>query len=606
MTVMKSYVWQLNNLEAMEKYLMEYIITSPQVNILGYYHLPIEYMMTDLNLDRKTVEVALQGLISKDMVAYDQNKSVVAVKNFHFYDEVTAQKLMEFCDSLRYLPMSGVIKHSVEWVEKFDKCKHTDVTSRMKKQPWVEEALSMEEKAFVLTQEKAPVVAKEVIQTEAVEEAPAEEETANEEVADDEVETTEEVPSAEENHEEDAIPEERTNETIASEVFTAESEPAEETPKEAATEVNNEETITEEPKEEQPAEQEEIDEPKEAVAEEPAPKKKAKEPDAVKKQHIEEFEALWKKYPRKSNKSRALDGYLSMIKNGELTFSVASRALDNYLYQCKKDKTETQYIIGGYNFFGKNTKRILEFVEEEEQTSVEESDKELKVKLMPKFNMFWIIYPKKAGKEIAENNFMELVKSGDFDAEQLIEAANNYTSECRSKNTEEKYIKRADKFLDPTTRPFRDYIGRDDLNAFMVNVHSGEVEKQETNGIEAMDAMLAEEKAKEEQASVNNETATKETTEKAEGVSTQESTTTAQDDEFDAAMAESDGRDFVGAFVPEQDDDDEDALMNPDEDDSFGAFEQGIPDDDAMLASEPTDSAWASWADQVAEEADMW
>ena len=450
----QSRVWNLDGLGMAEKCVLEYMVTSPTANRIGCYRLPMEYIVCDLGIKRKVLQNAMKALIEKGLILYDRSTSVVAIKDFDLYVRndgvLMADHIIEILSSL---PASRAAEALFSWLSArvFDE----SAINRIKNKTWAAELSELTMPSFIEEasigdeRKKEPSVNKSAdisLFSEGSAGSEEQKDTKNE-PAEESVAPSEEPAPA-------PVPEEPT--------------PAENTP-------SSEENADESPDKD--------------AEEKTAPKqKKEKAVDPVKAQHIEEFEALWKRYPRKSDKSAALDGYLSMIKNGEITFAVASKALDSYLYKVKQEKTEPQYIIGGRAFFGKNGKRILEYVEAEDDGAQEL----FKLETMPKFNMFWAIYPKKNGKEQAENNFLEIVKSGEYTADQLIEAGKNYASECRAKNTEERYIKRADSFTDPTTKPFRDYIGRDDLNAFL-NVHSGELEEKSENGIEAMNEFLKNE-----------------------------------------------------------------------------------------------------------------
>lgn len=445
---MQNYVWMLDKLTPVEKYVMGYLVSSPHLtNDWGYYHIPIAYLMADLGLTRAKAENAMKGLIEKKLVSYDQEQSVVAIANYNRYSEKTSQDICgkyafsHTLDSLIHIPPSGVFSTTKEWV-----CAYApeDTARTMETNPWVKEALSKDVPVYTGTikrKKKAiPKGATELFTKEsAIDGKPVD------------------------SHEEEGKPS-----VPAAEDVPVQEQAATKAPETAADGVA--------PTQEEPSKQSKT--------------KKEKELDPVAKQHEDEFEALWAKYPRKSGKKAAHDGYFKMLKDGEITFAVASKALDKYIYECKKKGTEKQYIMNGSTFFGAQ-KRVLEFVEDEAVASQAEKDRKLKTQLMPKFNMFWITYPRKEGKEIAENHFLEIVKSGDYTPEQLLEAATAYASECQSRNTDKMYIKRADTFLDPTTRPFRDYLNRDELNSYYVNTQSKQVEKIEPNEYTEADFLRA-------------------------------------------------------------------------------------------------------------------
>ena len=68
-----------------------------------------------------------------------------------------------------------------------------------------------------------------------------------------------------------------------------------------------------------------------------------------------EFNELWKLYPRKEGKNVALKKYIQYRKNNEATFDEVKRGIINYKKTIDVNKTSTQYILHGSTFF--NQKR---------------------------------------------------------------------------------------------------------------------------------------------------------------------------------------------------------------------------------------------------------
>lgn len=64
-----------------------------------------------------------------------------------------------------------------------------------------------------------------------------------------------------------------------------------------------------------------------------------------------EFETLWKMYPRKLGKPKALKSYTKARKNG-VTFEQVKEGIENYLEQIKAKNTETEFIKHGSTWFG--------------------------------------------------------------------------------------------------------------------------------------------------------------------------------------------------------------------------------------------------------------
>lgn len=65
---------------------------------------------------------------------------------------------------------------------------------------------------------------------------------------------------------------------------------------------------------------------------------------------LSEFESLWKIYPRKIGKPKALKAYQKARKNG-VTFEDVQMGINNYLEEIKAKKTETEYIKHGSTWF---------------------------------------------------------------------------------------------------------------------------------------------------------------------------------------------------------------------------------------------------------------
>ena len=63
-----------------------------------------------------------------------------------------------------------------------------------------------------------------------------------------------------------------------------------------------------------------------------------------------EFETLWKLYPRKIGKPKALKAYEKARKNGT-TYEQVEQGIKNYLAQIKAQKTETEFIKHGSTWF---------------------------------------------------------------------------------------------------------------------------------------------------------------------------------------------------------------------------------------------------------------
>lgn len=592
---MSTLVWQVSaGLEAMEKYVLEYIVNSPYRNSLGYYRLPITFIQYDTGLDEKTVEAALEGLISKKFISYDKDKQVVAVKNFHrFYKQDGLRGATSILSILEQQPTSPIVRTVIDWKSKSGAISASEKTC-MEESDWVKEALSLEFHPFT----KEDITNTNEVKSCAVESASKK--TMALPQKDFVSKCTQVLKEMEVEHQQK--PEQ---ELIEAPV------PILDKPKEVVTppEVNKPVPVDtglshNDASENEP---EMLSEKASSMvdSEQPVEEISSREKvDPVAEKNSEDFESLWKKYPRKESKALAKKGYLAMLKKGEITFEVASHAVDNYVYSIKKNKTEEKYIISGRNFFSHTQKRILEYVDSPENSTPDEAEAELKKKVMPKFNMFWAVYPRKNGREGAEKNFVELIKNNEFDSDQLIEAARGYARECRAKNTEEQYIKRADTFLDVSTRPFRDYIDREDLSSF--NTFSGEVEPEAENGVDEMLKFIGQDGENDASSKLAEAQEEKGTSDDEQGaVDAELANTKAEIIEGDPAVKEK--TDELRKTTPhpivmqndddDNDDDDNACQFDPDIDEDDLGLDEDLPEDDNLGDGDETD-----WSKVLGEE----
>ena len=81
----------------------------------------------------------------------------------------------------------------------------------------------------------------------------------------------------------------------------------------------------------------------------------------------DEFEELWKLYPRKAGKKKAFESYKRSRKNGA-TFDQVKDGIQRYVESIKRNGTPKQYVLMGQTFF--NQERWSdEFIIEEKQKS---------------------------------------------------------------------------------------------------------------------------------------------------------------------------------------------------------------------------------------------
>ena len=111
---MKSIVWQMNKLKPLEKYVLEYLLTNSHTTPIGYYYLPIEYVMKDLNLGHKSVKEAMDGLIEKGLMVYDFSAEVVAVGNYKNYYGFDVNSMQ--IDVFDTMPISWTFRKCFHWL----------------------------------------------------------------------------------------------------------------------------------------------------------------------------------------------------------------------------------------------------------------------------------------------------------------------------------------------------------------------------------------------------------------------------------------------------------------------------------------------------------
>lgn len=86
---------------------------------------------------------------------------------------------------------------------------------------------------------------------------------------------------------------------------------------------------------------------------------------------LEHFELIWKIYPNKKGKAKALEYYLQWIKGRKIA-NVTRKITDKQMYyavqryakECEDNNTEVKFIKHGDSFFNK---AILDYVEEENE-----------------------------------------------------------------------------------------------------------------------------------------------------------------------------------------------------------------------------------------------
>ena len=88
-SIIQNKIWHddtFRNQSDNAKTLFLYLLTSPHINMLGYYFLPKEYMKYDLNWSIEKTENILTELKNNFSVYYDEKNQIVFIKNYLKYN----------------------------------------------------------------------------------------------------------------------------------------------------------------------------------------------------------------------------------------------------------------------------------------------------------------------------------------------------------------------------------------------------------------------------------------------------------------------------------------------------------------------------------------
>ena len=102
----------------------------------------------------------------------------------------------------------------------------------------------------------------------------------------------------------------------------------------------------------------------------PKDKDKDKEEDKAKKK---EFEKLWKKYPRKKGKDRAYVHFTTQVRTPEDLINI-NKAMNNYIAEIKRMKTEEQHVKHGSTWFNHNWKDDIDYKPPEQFSGKDATD----------------------------------------------------------------------------------------------------------------------------------------------------------------------------------------------------------------------------------------
>ena len=82
-------IWRDNRFRTLSveaKLLYFYYVASAHSNRLGFYVLPRWYMVADLRLSPERVEKAFQEVLNSGLISYDEESSVIFVRDYIFWD----------------------------------------------------------------------------------------------------------------------------------------------------------------------------------------------------------------------------------------------------------------------------------------------------------------------------------------------------------------------------------------------------------------------------------------------------------------------------------------------------------------------------------------
>jgi hypothetical protein len=90
-TLIHNRIWldeKFRELDTDSKMLFFYLMTSPHCNMIGYYRLPLLYIVADLGQEMQAIKPAFESLLQAGMVFYDERQSIVLIPNYLRYNRI--------------------------------------------------------------------------------------------------------------------------------------------------------------------------------------------------------------------------------------------------------------------------------------------------------------------------------------------------------------------------------------------------------------------------------------------------------------------------------------------------------------------------------------
>lgn len=114
-----SKIWsddKFKSLSTNEKVMFLYCLSSPHLNKMGYFYLPMDYISCDTQFSKEDCEQLLASLLVKGLVAYDYTENVILVKNYLKYNPIgkTSTDINRINKDLKDMPKSYLIHDFIE------------------------------------------------------------------------------------------------------------------------------------------------------------------------------------------------------------------------------------------------------------------------------------------------------------------------------------------------------------------------------------------------------------------------------------------------------------------------------------------------------------
>lgn len=100
-----------------EKVFFIYLLTSPHCNMIGFYRLPIKYIMADLNLKKPEIDNRINTLSLKKFISYEYGIDMVLIHNYLRYNTPKSEtQLKGAAKSFKEIPACSLTNKFVDCV----------------------------------------------------------------------------------------------------------------------------------------------------------------------------------------------------------------------------------------------------------------------------------------------------------------------------------------------------------------------------------------------------------------------------------------------------------------------------------------------------------